>query len=434
MNMHAVDARVNRVVTTVHGTFANKATWIEPDSKLGKALAARFGSDVAIVPFRWSGGNNPAARKQAQQELRNHLRAQLTRYPGAQHFVIAHSHGGNVALYAMRDAALQERVSGVACLATPFIVARRRALGSKDTLGQVAGAAVALTVGVAIIAQQLLPEFDIWWLPHLLLVVILAISFGLIAWLLPAWKKYAERLVPDLQLGSLSSPQKLLLIRAPGDEAGAGLAFVQFVSHLNVRAYLMLSRRHALVRNALQGWTKYRARLIATFFAGVIGYFGLISALVMIDAPIMLLVAAVLFAGGVFILPPVLTLFGRTDAAAAPLEFVSYLLLFAVICALSVLLLPFGRQIALASVFLDVTAETTPPGEWTVHLLTEEPRLGRAGELQPLQHSMVYDNNEAIRRICDWIASTPRAQPRGTGASLGQMLPTGDRAADGAGV
>ena len=50
------------------------------------------------------------------------------------HFVIAHSHGGNIALYALRDPAVRERITGVATLATPFLIARERNLGS---IGQV---------------------------------------------------------------------------------------------------------------------------------------------------------------------------------------------------------------------------------------------------------------------------------------------------------
>jgi hypothetical protein len=213
----------------------------------------------------------------------------------------------------------------------------------------------------------------------------------------------------------------LLLIRAPADEAAAGLAFTQFVSQLNVRVYLILSRRHEVIRDALERWTKRRGLLIGALISGVVGYFALISVMIALEAPVIMTLAAVLVAAAVFVLLPALTLMGRTNEAAAPVEMASYLLLFAVICALSVLLLPFGRQIALASVFLDVTAEATPPGEWTVHLLVDEPVPGKAGELQPLQHSMVYNHDQAIRHVCDWVERTSLARQREPAASVGDI-------------
>jgi hypothetical protein len=150
---------------------------------------------------------------------------------------------------------------------------------------------------------------------------------------------------------------------------------------------------------------------MAALLVGPLGYFALIALLISAEAPALLILAAVLGAAGILVVLPALIFVGRVHEAAAPLEFASYLVLFGVICALSVLLLPFGRQMASASVFLDVTAETTPPGEWTVHLLVEEQAPPGCGELQPLQHSMVYDNDQAIRTICDWVARRSLAPP-----------------------
>jgi hypothetical protein len=46
-----------------------------------------------------------------------------------------------------------------------------------------------------------------------------------------------------------------------------------------------------------------------------------------------------------------------------------------------------------------------------VHQLTAKPPPGKIGELQPLQHSTVYDDDDAIRLICDWIERTPTPVP-----------------------
>ena len=400
------DSMVRRVITTVHGTFASKASWIQRDSKLGQALAARLGPGVTIAPFTWSGGNNPAARERAQQELRDHLRELRNQHDCAQQFIIAHSHGGNVALYAMRDDELRAATSGVVCLATPFIVARPRTLGSKDTVAHVAGAAVLLVVLAHLLAQWLLPEFESPWLRQLLLVIVLIGSLAVASVLLPSWRKYANRLQDSLAFPTMAAG-RLLLIRAPGDEAGAGLGFVQLMSQVGVRLYLMLHTRHERMLGALVRWRERRGRVVAALVGGLAGYAALITALIAIGFPGMWGAAIVVVGAWVMIGVPAMVLAGWEREAMAPLEFFSYLVLSTIIFVLSLLLLPFGRQIAAGNIFLDVTAETTPPGEWTVHQLGSSTAPGNPGELQPLQHSTVYDDADAIRLICDWIERTP---------------------------
>ena len=134
------DNPVHRVVTTVHGTYANRATWVNPDSKLGQALTQRFGVGVVVVPFRWSGRNNPSARAKAKDKLQEHLHCMRQTYKDSRQYIVAHSHGGNVAFYALRDEALRNAIAGVACLATPFLVSRPRVLGSKRVTAHVGGA------------------------------------------------------------------------------------------------------------------------------------------------------------------------------------------------------------------------------------------------------------------------------------------------------
>jgi hypothetical protein len=54
------------------------------------------------------------------------LNAGLKAHPEARHFVIAHSHGGNIVRAALQDVTLQPRVAGVVTMGTPFIDCRPR--------------------------------------------------------------------------------------------------------------------------------------------------------------------------------------------------------------------------------------------------------------------------------------------------------------------
>ena len=115
-----------RLSLLVPGTWARKAAWTRADSRLSRALTA---AGRAVVTFEWSHGDSTRARIRAALQLAEQLDGQIKEYPNARHWVVAHSHGGNIALHAVRhvgkSCADMPRISTVT-LATPFIHGRRR--------------------------------------------------------------------------------------------------------------------------------------------------------------------------------------------------------------------------------------------------------------------------------------------------------------------
>jgi len=122
------------IITLIHGTWARGAQWTKDTSPLANALKERIEGEVRIETFSWSGRNLHSSRRRAAVNLRRHVLITAKQYPEARHFLIAHSHGGVVALYALADAEAKASVSGVICLATPFIVRRARPF-PKHTFG-----------------------------------------------------------------------------------------------------------------------------------------------------------------------------------------------------------------------------------------------------------------------------------------------------------
>ncbi len=119
-------------LTLVHGTFNPQAKWVTSDAeggfreRLRKALEQEVrGYDIRFDAKRWKGRNSWKSRFDGARQLREHL--DTSGCKGDERFVIAHSHGGNVALYALKDAP-PESVRGVACLATPFLSSKPRLL------------------------------------------------------------------------------------------------------------------------------------------------------------------------------------------------------------------------------------------------------------------------------------------------------------------
>lgn len=106
-----------------------------------------------ITPsFAWSGRNRNADRFEAEKRLAIQLRQQVCQYPTAKHYVIAHSHGTQVALYALRDPFFEGRIAGVVAMGSPFILSTPRDTGvfSQNFLGWFPIRLFVLLIGVAI--------------------------------------------------------------------------------------------------------------------------------------------------------------------------------------------------------------------------------------------------------------------------------------------
>ena len=89
-----------------------------------------WGRRVHIYPFRWSGRNGFKARARASVALAEHLARVATEDPDAHHYVIAHSHGGNVLARALSTSKLADKVAGTVCLSTPFLAISQRQFGA----------------------------------------------------------------------------------------------------------------------------------------------------------------------------------------------------------------------------------------------------------------------------------------------------------------
>ena len=115
----------DEIIILVHGTFSPNADWTRPDSKFVKTIRDRLSIDrVQFIEFNWPGyifgfqNNTNFVRQKAAEKLSDLLRELRLKHPSSRQFIIGHSHGGNVALYA---ANLFRGVDGVVTMGTPFI-------------------------------------------------------------------------------------------------------------------------------------------------------------------------------------------------------------------------------------------------------------------------------------------------------------------------
>lgn len=211
---------MDRVITLVHGTWAGTRGWVATGSFLRRELQERF-PDVTFRAFQWAGTNTHAARTAAGTRLAQFIRDGSAQHPHAQHFIVAHSHGGNVALYAMQDPAARDLVSGIATLGTPFIHVRRRDRGPYiEATASLMLVVAALVLFVLLGALGLGRLAGLWLIGAAFLIVKMTPRFS--QWLTEIAAREQDDIVGMLQPPPIDG-SKLAVLCTDGDEAGRWL-------------------------------------------------------------------------------------------------------------------------------------------------------------------------------------------------------------------
>jgi pimeloyl-ACP methyl ester carboxylesterase len=156
-------SQTKNAITLIHGTFAPNARWTWDDSSLCRHLTDRLGPSTRFFRFNWSGRNDHEARLEAGKSLRKFLRARLAELPDYRHTIVAHSHGGNVALYGLADFEGTVRIDGLICMGTPYISFAARDLARMfDGLSR--GIATIGTVAFAILVVIIVQRNEPLWI------------------------------------------------------------------------------------------------------------------------------------------------------------------------------------------------------------------------------------------------------------------------------
>ncbi|MEQ1516653.1 MAG: hypothetical protein ABL931_09215, partial [Usitatibacteraceae bacterium] len=219
------------VVHTVHGTYAKNADWIKRDSALCHTLREQSGWRARVEPFCWSGENSIVERARAAEKFRDHLYEKLNEYPDAHHVVVAHSHGGNVAFWALKDAYVAARMLGVVTLATPFLSAHTEA-DQDEVIDLGTGLFAGLFVCWAVLFYGLYrgQQFG-YWLGAIAAGVAMMAFMWLGAWLQERMQEHAQRLAACMPQSALTSEQ-VAIVRVQGDEATAAITGVRLAGSI----------------------------------------------------------------------------------------------------------------------------------------------------------------------------------------------------------
>jgi pimeloyl-ACP methyl ester carboxylesterase len=407
---------MRNVITLVHGTGAPYAAWTEERSSICTRLSSALGHDVAFRVFNWSGANSARARRAAAAELTADLIRLVEREPDARHFLIGHSHGGNVALQSLSDPRVRSKMAGVACLSTPFLQVRQRDLGPVGlsqlaiTLWVVVGLLMAslnahLSPSLRMSSGSPLQHPENMWL--FLLGCVAGSPLMLLSYLL--WKRAVSRsteLREIIQLPDLTGIP-VLIIRSSGDEASGALTTASFLSWCTSRTWEWITRfsdkqgRGGIGEMWRRGFLRRWLVFTAIFFPFVVLFLQMTP--LQVDNSFARTLEFALFLA---------LMIGAMNAMTWP-YYVGGVVLFALIAffplaALTMsawLWLAFGREFWLCALLVEISAEPTPSGKWTLHELPAQDRkyANDGTAAGPAMLHSTYDDSRALDILSSWL-------------------------------
>jgi hypothetical protein len=240
--------------------------------------------------------------------------------------------------------------------------------------------------------------------------VLLVLALAALAWRWTprAVQTLSARVFERMQLPELA-PNQLFVMRAPGDEASAALGAAQI---LNFAVSRIWDRASSILDDAIRRgdrWLDVIGRLRWPFHAFNAALVAAAVAIALVAPPTLIsakaanIVCAVLvsIAGVSWAL-----LLGATWG-----KLVGLLLLGVIAAPLPVLLallaIPFAPELAVVSLVLNVSAEATPPGVWTVRQLRPQPESATDAS-SILMHSVAYQDSAAIAALIGWMQQRVR--------------------------
>ena len=234
--------------TLIHGTFGANTDWVNDDPQTNSEgfrarLATALDKPVNYkIPPPWGSLGSflkklydltNEARLNGAEKLKHDILSTPKKL-GEKHFLIAHSHGGNVAMYALQDLKVKEQVDGVICLATPFLFPRRRPLSITTLILSL----IIMIIGTIQIIAAMNPSANGWlaWCVAMGVLITAVAIPSLLVWIV-ARKRFQQKFKNDASLdehvkrisyGDTGTP--VLLIRSSGDEASGLLRGTQFLN------------------------------------------------------------------------------------------------------------------------------------------------------------------------------------------------------------
>lgn len=226
------------IVYLVHGTFSPNAEWIEPNSPLAVRIKESLPQNSAVHKFVWDGRNSFRSRREAANHLSDQINNFLDTYASGKVHIVAHSHGGNIALLAVQQIVQNDRIASLCTIGTPFIFLKIKPWATPSFI------ATSLSIWTFFLTIIFLNAISLKGIPAYLLMY----SVPVYCWRFIRKKSEsiidrAYQMVEKQSITAVPLQVPMLCIRYSFDEARIWLlliSFVRFVEYVLGKLYLLL--------------------------------------------------------------------------------------------------------------------------------------------------------------------------------------------------
>lgn len=232
----------DHVIIIVHGTWgrgvfrkSEHASWAVENSPLRQHYRSALTGKLDYVIFNWSGANRVASREQASDSLFNLVTKICQENQGARIHLCTHSHAGNIAMMML---AKHEhlKISSLICLSTPFIIASKRNLLSKENKALFTAVVIYIAFNLLTILSRYSETYlepKVGWIAiptiSILLVASILGAFFLLKPRLLIWEQYLSKRIENMRLND-RPPCPTFIVRNADDEAKLFLSFTLFIN------------------------------------------------------------------------------------------------------------------------------------------------------------------------------------------------------------
>jgi hypothetical protein len=338
--------------------------------------------------FQWSAENEVEHRENAATVLLEDLKLLCDEYPKADHFIIGHSHAGNIALRALQNTTASTELSAVVSLSTPFLVASERSSTKRQLRDFRYGVLATVTLIHFIITTfGLKVKYEVSFGMMLALQsVSLPIILAPIYYLISRWERASVNLLKLLPM-TLETKVPWLVIQYSGDEASFAIATSSLLCWLADKLWTAVTFPVVAIVDYLDR-SLSRHILAGSFLwlMSVLYFFEL-------DGVSMLLLLPAL---------PALLMF----AACAATSLSGLFLILLTFLVVPIVYLTLGRSMSGVHIFFRaISVKRQPQGNVSIY-------LGRFPGVWKFRHSAGYDDPDCLTTLSSWLLSNARKKNR----------------------
>ena len=385
-------------ITLIHGTFASEGLWFREGSFFRIFFLQKCEMPLEFHPFIWDGGNSHSSRLLAAKNLKSHILEINEKFPNSKHYLISHSHGGNVALYASKMKGFDNLIEGVVTFGTPFIKCSPNKLVEvlKNKSGYLATFFLAIFSLILLIGYI----FSIEYLGGYYFLVFFLLSILLIKLGIPFLNRFNDKIIQekkkalnDLNIGEIKG-DKLFIGRVNYDEAGIALRTISKITIFphSINDYLDIISRITLFFQSDRGWG---ILTLLIFIAGLFGFFEDFSSR---NEYGMLIMLSVFIAFGLKVVVEIIGLI------VTAITIILATLAFTFSRLLRSHSLGFGNEYIYNSLLINIKTSQIPKTHTSEPFILNVSTKRFAGLFGGLRHSVFYENKFVIQSVVDWIS------------------------------